>query len=297
MRNEPAPSIVEPQLTVGVKVSVEEAVRILRNDPNYAPMLFDAYLDEDREAAVSRFACSREFESVLAILRKYLSGGLLLDLGAGRGIASDAFAQHGFAVVALEPDEGRELGAGAIRSGIGSDSSVSVVAGVGESLPFKDSVFDVIYLRQVLHHFANLELGLSEIARVLKPGGVMAATREHVVDDDEQLQQFLDSHPIHVLAGGEGAFSLPRYINSIRSAGLQELNVIGPWESVINAFPAVEDDSSLATYPRHLLEKRFGSIGSLLGKAKLVQAILWKRLNRPVAGRMYSFVAQKPLDE
>jgi hypothetical protein len=39
---------------------------------------------------------------------------------------------------------------------------------------------------------------------------VLLATREHVVDDPAQHAEFLARHPVHQLAGGENAFSLPR---------------------------------------------------------------------------------------
>ena len=40
-----------------------------------------------------------------------------------------------------------------------------------ERLPFPDSHFDKAYSTMALHHFADLDRSLGEIARVLKPGG------------------------------------------------------------------------------------------------------------------------------
>jgi SAM-dependent methyltransferase len=47
-------------------------------------------------------------------------------------------------------------------------------AGVIESLPFPDSVFDRAFLMNVLDHVGSPRAGLAEIARVLRPGGVLA---------------------------------------------------------------------------------------------------------------------------
>lgn len=46
----------------------------------------------------------------------------------------------------------------------------SSVAGA-ESLPFPDSFFDKAYTTMALHHFADVDKALSEVARVLRRGG------------------------------------------------------------------------------------------------------------------------------
>ncbi len=46
-----------------------------------------------------------------------------------------------------------------------------VIIAPGEKLPFDDNVFDVVFCRGVLHHLDNLEQGIKEIFRVLKPTG------------------------------------------------------------------------------------------------------------------------------
>jgi SAM-dependent methyltransferase len=48
---------------------------------------------------------------------------------------------------------------------------VQVVADVTQPLPFKDASFDIVLFSEVLEHVPNPELVLSEIARILKPGG------------------------------------------------------------------------------------------------------------------------------
>lgn len=42
----------------------------------------------------------------------------------------------------------------------------------GERIPFEDASFDVVLSNQVFEHVPNLDAALSEISRVLKPGGV-----------------------------------------------------------------------------------------------------------------------------
>lgn len=51
---------------------------------------------------------------------------------------------------------------------------IRFVEGAAEVLPFGDSSFDAVTVAFGVRNFGNLEKGLSEILRVLKPGGVLA---------------------------------------------------------------------------------------------------------------------------
>jgi SAM-dependent methyltransferase len=273
-------------------VTIDEAIRSLRQDPRYADLVRDAYLGRDVADSVRRFDASAEFQAVRAILGDRLGGATVLDLGAGTGIASVAFGRAGAGrVIAAEPDESDEVGRGAMaRAG----ADFEVIDAVGERLPLPDASVDIVYARQVLHHAQDLERLMAEVARVLRPGGVMLACREHVVDDDGQLQLFLANHPVHQLAGGENAFPLPRYVAAIRAAGLVDLTVLDPWDSVINAFPAVRSAEELGRMPVERLRRRLGALGRLAGAIPGVQQLVWRRIRRPDPGRMYSFIAHKP---
>jgi len=58
------------------------------------------------------------------------------------------------------------------------------------SLPYEDNEFDLVTTFQALHHFTDPKVMLSEIHRVLKPGGIYII-REHDVRDDS-FGVFLD---------------------------------------------------------------------------------------------------------
>ncbi len=277
-------------------MSLDEAVRTLRSDPACAPVVSDTYLEQDVLSAAERFFGSGEFAEVLATAGS-LATGKVLDLGAGRGIASYSFARSGAeAVYAVEPDPSDEIGRGAI-SRICGDLPVFIVGGGGEEIPIKDSRIDLVYVRQVLHHVLDLAAVLRECHRLLRPGGMLLATREHVVDDERQLNKFLANHPIHALAGGENAYPLEDYVSAIKSSGLGLERVWGPWDSVINAFPAVETPQDLQDYPKVALGRRLGRVGEMLGRLSFTETVIKRYLNRRVPGRLYSFVAVKPDEE
>jgi SAM-dependent methyltransferase len=54
----------------------------------------------------------------------------------------------------------------------------SCAFGVGDiqSLPFKDNAYDAVICSEVLEHLESLDNAVSEIVRVLKPGGVLAVS-------------------------------------------------------------------------------------------------------------------------
>ena len=217
----------------------EQAVQWLREQPEQQELVKDCFFDDPLPEAAERFYKSAEWVET----RKSLPPlpGKALDLGAGRGISSYALAKDGFEVTALEPDPSSLVGAGAIQSLVEEAGlPITVVQEWGERLPFDDHSFDVVYGRQVLHHARSLPDLCREAARVLKPGGVFIATREHVVDEPEDLPIFLEGHPLHRFYGGEHAFSLPQYISAFEDAGLCFREILAPFDSIINYFPLSE---------------------------------------------------------
>lgn len=273
--------------------SVDEAIRILRADPQSQDLVSDAYLGRDVRDSASRFLASAEFAAVRAILGDGLLGATIVDVGAGTGIASAAFLASGAGhAIALEPDASDEVGRGAIQR-LGEIAGLEIVDGWGEQIELGDSSVDIVYCRQALHHAQDLPLMIRECARVLRPRGIFLACREHVVDDARQLEQFRAAHPIHRLAGGENAFTLGQYVSAIRAAGLTMQRQLGPWDSVINAFPIARSSAELADLPSALLIHRLGRFGNLVTSAPFGGWLARRWLERPRPGRLYSFVASK----
>jgi hypothetical protein len=94
----------------------EQAIEILRNDPQHQKLIFDSYLTADFEGNCQRFYASTEFTEVLRLINELLPGAQkVLDVPAGNGIASFAFAKSGFKVTAIEPDPSASVGRGAIE--------------------------------------------------------------------------------------------------------------------------------------------------------------------------------------
>jgi SAM-dependent methyltransferase len=276
-------------------MSLNEAIRYMRANLQYAKIVCDNYLGADVLESAERFQGSAEFSEVQKLIGPHIRGGTILDLGAGTGIASRAFAKSGARLVyALEPDPSNEVGYGAMRR-LATGLPINLIDAYGEQIPLLDGEVDVVYARQVLHHTTNLPLVLRECARVLRTEGMFLACREHVADDEQQLQAFLSTHPVHQLAGGENAYRLDEYTEAIRSSGLELVKIIGPLDSVINAFPAVRTTEELERLPQTVLREHFGWVGALASKVSGVNSLVWRQLkHRPMPGRAYSFLAVKP---
>ena len=272
----------------------EAAVLWLRSQPARQQLVLDAFYDDPLMAAAERYRCGGEWQAVRELLRGRT--GQALDVGAGRGIASFALAKEGFHVTSLEPDPSPIVGAGAIRE-LAAEAAlpINVVEEVSEGLPFTGGTFDVVFARAVLHHTRDLDLACSEMYRVLRPGGIFIAVREHVISKEADLGPFLDGHPLHHLYGGEHAFLLDRYVGALKAAGFAPLDVLPPLKSVINLFPYTIDSLRDAIIDKVSQKVPAGPMLRLaLSSDRLFQTVLSIAGyfdHRP--GRLYSFVGHK----
>lgn len=134
----------------------------------------------------------RSLEKRIAASRPHFR---VLDIGCGQGDNLERLVRYGGQVVGIEPSIERAHRATAIAP---------TAAAVGESIPFKDASFEMIYISHVLHHANDLDAVLDEVYRLLVPGGLLfvietiddsplmrlARRIEPSWDDDEVLNRF-----------------------------------------------------------------------------------------------------------
>ncbi len=101
-----------------------------------------------------------------------------------------------------------------VRNKLGSDFNCIVAD--AEKIPFKDSYFDSIIANHVLFYLNDLNLGLKEISRVLKPDGILYCStygKNHMKEITEIVQNFdsrinLSNHSLYDIFGLENGESI-----------------------------------------------------------------------------------------
>jgi SAM-dependent methyltransferase len=101
----------------------------------------------------------------------------VLDLAAGTGKLTAGLVELGLDVTAVEPDPGMLAELSRILP------SVTALEGHAERIPLPDASVDAVFVGQAFHWF-DVDKALAEIARVLRPGGVLLALWNR---DDESV--------------------------------------------------------------------------------------------------------------
>lgn len=94
-----------------------------------------------------------------------VAGERILDVAAGTGTSSVALARSGARVVAVD------FSAGMIEEGRRRHKNIEFIQADAEKLPFGDNEFDAVAISFGLRNIADPKAALSEMYRVLKPGG------------------------------------------------------------------------------------------------------------------------------
>ena len=97
---------------------------------------------------------------------------LILDIATGTGdFAIEALSLNPEKIIGVDISEGM-LSVGReklIKKNL--TDKIELISGDSEFLPFKDNFFDAVIVSFGVRNFENLEKGLSDMLRVLKPGG------------------------------------------------------------------------------------------------------------------------------
>lgn len=148
-----------------VKCSGCQQVRVAAINVNKAFYDDDHYFTE-RNNYIERWEeFSLHFRKIIYKVKKFKSGGTLLDIGCGVGILLDVAQRNGFEV------KGIELSRWA--SEFARDKGFDVITGNLLDTVYTERSFDVIVLNHVLEHLPNPRAILQEAKRILKDDGLL----------------------------------------------------------------------------------------------------------------------------
>jgi SAM-dependent methyltransferase len=284
----------------------EETILYIRSEPSFQELVEKAYFDENLQLNVERFRKSEEYIATLKLLEVYAPNAKsILDVGCGNGISSIAFALDGYTVTACEPDASNTVGAGAVErlKQVYGINTLEVYQEYAEKINLPKAFFDIVYVRQAMHHAYDLNVFVKNLASLVKPNGILITVRDHVIYNEPDKKLFLENHPLHKFYGGENAFTEDEYKRAMELAGLKISKTLKHYDSVINYSPLSTNElSSLKVEKENSIQNILIEKIGLLGKIPFILNMYKKKIGfdidkvineKDIPGRMYSFIAFK----
>lgn len=208
--------------------------------------------------------------------------GRLIDVACGPGVVTAALAPNAASIVAFDATEEmlEKTKARCAKAGL---HNVEFKSGDAEHLPFADGEFDGAVTRAALHHFANPQRAISEMFRVLRPGGVAVFADVISSEDAEEsrlhnaIERLRDPSHVRMLPASE-------LESGARQAGFRNLEAVTwdisreleEWLDIVNDPARVEP---IRTIVRTLAEAgRSAGIGLSVRDGQIVFFHRWRLL-------------------
>lgn len=99
-----------------------------------------------------------------------VAGKLILDCGCGEGRFARMLTKRSASVIGIDPT------IALVQQGKLNSKGVEYAIAIAEELPFQNAIFDLVASYVMLVDVPNIEAGVAEMARVLKPGGRIVAS-------------------------------------------------------------------------------------------------------------------------
>ncbi|MFN2744518.1 MULTISPECIES: class I SAM-dependent methyltransferase [Bacillus] len=114
----------------------------------------------------------------------------LLDVGTGAGHTAIAFSPFVKQCTGIDVTE-EMVKTAALFAKEKNARNVTFLQGDAENLDFPDASFDIVTCRFAAHHFPDIRRAMTEIARVLKPGGSFILV-DHHAPENKALDKFIN---------------------------------------------------------------------------------------------------------
>jgi ubiquinone/menaquinone biosynthesis C-methylase UbiE len=138
---------------------------------NLSDYWYDIYQDEH---SFTGYALRKQHRCILDLVAQTEGARRILDVGCGTGVTALELAQLGYEVSGLDiaPNMIQRARSEAQHQNLKCDFQV----GIAENLPYPDAYFNVVIALGLLGNILEDKLALTEMARVLKPGGRLLLT-------------------------------------------------------------------------------------------------------------------------
>jgi ubiquinone/menaquinone biosynthesis C-methylase UbiE len=153
---------------------------------------------------------------------------VVLEIGCGRGVGVEILLNQFQAANVHAFDLDSRMIARAQRRHQGQTGNISLWTGDAVAIPVADSSYDAVFDFGILHHVPDWYAALREIARVLKPGGMLYA--------EEMLRAFL-VHPVsrRLFAHPQSnRFGANEFVAALQDVGFERIScrplfTVGAW--------------------------------------------------------------------
>ncbi len=133
-------------------------------------MYFYESFANDFDSRMNMYDTNKRLETIYKeLLKEDITGRKLLDAGCGTGWFSKAAVDRGAVVTSMD------LGENLLSKVALKCQSERIVGSILE-IPYADCTFDIVVSSEVIEHVPNPFKALSELYRVLKPGGILVVT-------------------------------------------------------------------------------------------------------------------------
>lgn len=230
-----------------MELSVESVFQMLRNHgtgnpaiDTAVPEVADCEEDWVRESKFGRWFLSTNIwrryvlneglDALVGMLGKRVqSGARVLDIGCGQGSAfgllDEAFSP---AMITGVDIDGELIDRAASEAGQ-LKCELLLMRASALQLPLMDASVDVVFCHQLLHHMTCQADALSELVRVLCPGGLLLMSESCRCFIESSLVRFLFRHPMAAQKAAED------YVDLVRAAGFavedDDIETAVPWWS------------------------------------------------------------------
>jgi demethylmenaquinone methyltransferase/2-methoxy-6-polyprenyl-1,4-benzoquinol methylase len=150
----------------------------------HARTLFAGIANEyDRMGSVLSFGQDPRWRRFLVSRVNAVPGSTVLDVATGTGLVARELTRKNLNVVGLDQSPAMVRRGREAVDAAGLGERVRFVAGQAQALPFADETFDAVTFTYLLRYVDDPAATLRELARVLRPGGVIASLEFHVPQD------------------------------------------------------------------------------------------------------------------